>query len=105
MNLNNYQENFFQKLQRKVLPFIYRKDLRKLATFYGTNKWNEHYSAQNYNRHFAPLSLVIVYKGNNNEGSSFLENNTLTSSILKTLGVESLEELGIEFSPSDKFLN
>ncbi|MDF5719772.1 MAG: hypothetical protein PUP91_04630 [Rhizonema sp. PD37] len=57
MSLNGYQENSLKKLQRKVLPFIYRKDLRKLATFYGTDKWNSHWYAQHYNKHFAPLRL------------------------------------------------
>jgi len=57
MILNSHQENFINKLQRKVLPFIYRKDLRKLANFYGSSKWNEHWYAQHYNKHFAPLRL------------------------------------------------
>ncbi|MEJ6480711.1 hypothetical protein N0Y54_05080 [Nostoc punctiforme UO1] len=57
MNLNSNQENFFKKLQRQVLPFVYRNDLIKLATFYGTDKWNSHWYAQHYARHFAPLRL------------------------------------------------
>ncbi|MEH2082682.1 MAG: hypothetical protein V7K89_22680 [Nostoc sp.] len=57
MSINSHQENLFNKLQRQVLLFLYRKDLIKLATFYGCNKWSEHCYAQHYNKHFAPLRL------------------------------------------------
>lgn len=39
------------------MAFIYRKDLRKLATLYGADKWNHHSYAEHYNRHFTPLRL------------------------------------------------
>lgn len=57
MILNSHQDNLFNKLQRKILPFIYRRDLRKLATFYGSSKWDLNWYAQHYNKHFAPLRL------------------------------------------------
>lgn len=41
-------------------------------------------------------NLVITYKGNNNEGSNIIENNTLQPSVLEILGVNSLEELGVK---------
>lgn len=40
---------------------------------------------------------VIVYKGNNNEGSNIIVNNTLRPDILEELGVRSLEDLGFKF--------
>lgn len=57
VNFKGNRETFLRKLQGKILPFIYRKDLRKLATFYGTSKWNEHWYAQHYNKHFKSLRL------------------------------------------------
>lgn len=39
------------------MAFTYRKDLRKLATLYGADKWNHHSYADHYNRHFTPLRL------------------------------------------------
>ncbi|HBB30630.1 MAG TPA: methyltransferase [Cyanobacteria bacterium UBA9273] len=47
--------------------------------------------------HFYP-NLVILYKGNNDKPSNFIENNALRPFVLEKLGVESLEELGLEFS-------
>ncbi|PHM11851.1 methyltransferase [Nostoc sp. 'Peltigera malacea cyanobiont' DB3992] len=55
-------------------------------------------------------NLVIVYKGKNNEGSNFIENNTLSTGILELFGVTTLDELGLEFpknnilKPEDKSL-
>ncbi|NJR75189.1 MAG: hypothetical protein HC773_19250 [Scytonema sp. CRU_2_7] len=57
MELNNEQKKWLEKIQHQVMAFIYRKDLRKLATLYGTNKWNQHWYAQHYNKHFTPLRL------------------------------------------------
>jgi hypothetical protein len=47
-------------------------------------------------------NLVLMYKGTNNEPSNFIENNTLRPFVLETLGVKSLEELGLEFPTIDK---
>ena len=41
---------------------------------------------------------VIVYKGNNNEGSNIIKNNTLRAKVLEELGVKSIEDLGLDFS-------
>lgn len=50
--------------------------------------------------HFYP-NLVILYKGNNDKPSNFIENNTLRPFVLEKLGVDSLDELGLEFPPTD----
>lgn len=47
-------------------------------------------------------NLVIVYKGENNEGSNFIENNTLSPEILELFGVKTLDELGLEFPKKDR---
>lgn len=47
-------------------------------------------------------NLVIVYKGDNSEGSNFIENNTLQPFVLETLGVNSLDELELEFPEIDQ---
>lgn len=57
MKINSYQKNYFDKLQLNVMTFLYRKDLRKLATLYGSDKWNHHTYAEHYNKHFTPLRL------------------------------------------------
>ncbi|WP_334895513.1 hypothetical protein [Nostoc sp.] len=43
-------------------------------------------------------NLVILYKGNNIEGSNILENNTLQPYILEAMGVNSVNELGLDFN-------
>lgn len=57
MKLNSDRENYFHNFRLKIMAFIYRKDLRKLATLYGSDKWNHHSYAQHYNTHFTPLRL------------------------------------------------
>lgn len=47
-------------------------------------------------------NLVIVYKGDNSEGSNFIENNTLQPFVLETLGVNSLDDLGLKFPEIDQ---
>ena len=37
------------------LAVLFRRDLIKLATLSGTDKWGEHWYAANYARHFQPL--------------------------------------------------
>ncbi len=37
------------------LGFVFRRDLPKLATIYGTDKWGTHWFAAHYARHFQPL--------------------------------------------------
>ncbi len=53
-------QNFLTKEQIRFIreiyyPVIYRKNLIKLATFYKTDKWNRHWYAQHYQKHFEPL--------------------------------------------------
>lgn len=38
-----------------LAKLVYRDDLRKLATFYGTDKWGSHWYMQHYQRYFEPL--------------------------------------------------
>lgn len=45
---------FFQKLQHKVMSFLYQNDLTKLLPLYHS-KWNPHLFGQHYQEHFAPL--------------------------------------------------
>lgn len=49
-------------------------------------------------------NLVIVYKGQNNEGSNFIDNNTLSPEILELFGVTSIDELGLNF-PKNNIVN
>lgn len=109
MILNSHQENLFNKLQRKFLPFIYRKDLIKLAIFYGSSKWNEHWYVQHYNKHFAPLRLkklkileigVGGYDDPKAGGESLRMWKTYFPNRLNTLGIESLEDLRLKFPPA-----
>ncbi|MEH2060575.1 MAG: hypothetical protein V7K97_31490 [Nostoc sp.] len=66
---------------------------------------NPGYSPSYLDKHIVAIhfyhNLVITYKGNNNEGSNIIENNTLQPSVLEILGVSSLEELGIKFPEVD----
>ncbi|NJR75188.1 MAG: class I SAM-dependent methyltransferase [Scytonema sp. CRU_2_7] len=60
------------------------------------------YSPSYFDQHIVAIhfyhNLVILQKGNNNEEGSYLKNNTLKPSVLKNLGIESLEDLGIKFA-------
>jgi hypothetical protein len=38
-----------------TLAFIYRRDLSRLATLFGTDKWGSHWYTQHYERYFAPM--------------------------------------------------
>jgi hypothetical protein len=62
---------------------------------------NPGYSPSYFDKHIVAMhfyhDLVMIYKGNNNQGSCFLENNSLKPFVLKKLGIETLDELGIEF--------
>ena len=62
---------------------------------------NPEYSPSYFDKHIVAMhfyhNLVVIYKGENNEGSNIIENNTLKPFILESLGVKLLEELGLEF--------
>ncbi|MEH2375572.1 hypothetical protein [Nostoc sp.] len=66
---------------------------------------NPGYSPSYFDKHIISMhfhhNLVITYKGNNNEGSNIIENNTLHPFVLEALGVNSLEELGIKLPEVD----
>ena len=40
---------------RMVADWCFRNDLSRLARFYGTDKWGNHWYTQHYQRYFAPL--------------------------------------------------
>ena len=46
-------------LRDRVLPavarFVYRNNLSRLAAHFGTDKWNDHWYTQHYQRYFEPL--------------------------------------------------
>ncbi|MCA1991715.1 MAG: hypothetical protein LDL41_06670, partial [Coleofasciculus sp. S288] len=67
------------------------------------------YSPSYFDKHIVALhfyhNLVFVYKGNNNEKSLFMENNTLSPEVLQELGINSLEELGLDLSTSSQFMS
>ena len=59
MSLTGIAKNLLPlSLRRRMLPvakFVYRDDLKKLATLYGTDKWGSHWYMQHYQRYFEPL--------------------------------------------------
>jgi hypothetical protein len=70
---------------------------------------NPGYSPSYFDKHIVEIhfyhNLVIVYKGKNNEGSNIIKNNTLQPHILQELGVNSLEELAIDFTTANSASN
>ncbi|MDP2924711.1 MAG: class I SAM-dependent methyltransferase [Candidatus Omnitrophota bacterium] len=47
--------NSYKHLKIYLKSYLYSKDLQKLATLYGTDKWNRHWYAQHYQKHFCHL--------------------------------------------------
>ncbi|GAB1543920.1 hypothetical protein NUACC21_65960 [Scytonema sp. NUACC21] len=58
------------------------------------------YSPSYFDKHIVAIhfyhNLVILYKGNNDEESPIMENNTLSPATLKAWGIQSIDELGLE---------
>lgn len=50
----------YKKLQKKVLVFFASSNLNKLAQLNGTDKWNDHWYTQHYQRHFNPFRLKRI---------------------------------------------
>ncbi|HUL44372.1 MAG TPA: class I SAM-dependent methyltransferase [Bacteroidota bacterium] len=50
-----YQGLHFRWIQHCVFRLLFGKNLRALASVYSTDKWNVHWYAQYYQRHFQPL--------------------------------------------------
>lgn len=44
-----------KKISKRLLGFIHSDNLNKLATINGTDKWNDHWYTQHYQRHFTPF--------------------------------------------------
>ena len=49
------QKRGIRRVYEKLASFFFPGDLIKLATIYGTDKWNAHWYAQHYHRHFQGL--------------------------------------------------
>jgi len=45
-------QNKIKKCSYPILTWFFKKNLSKLATIYGTDKWNSHWYAQHYQHHF-----------------------------------------------------
>ena len=54
-NLSPKQYKQLKELYRHLLSPIYSKNLIKLAALQGTDKWNPHWYAQHYQKHFHHL--------------------------------------------------
>ena len=44
----------------RFAPIVYRKDLSRLAEYYWTDKWGQHWYMQHYQRYFAPLRTARI---------------------------------------------
>ena len=53
-SLPDQRQEKIKKYGRPVLALLFKNDLNKLATIWGTDKWNSHWYTQHYQRHFAP---------------------------------------------------
>jgi hypothetical protein len=53
--LREVQIGRFKWLVNIPCALFFRKNLRMLATIYGSDKWNSHWYAQHYERHFADI--------------------------------------------------
>lgn len=53
--LLQWNRQILRQGKRWVFPLWYHRNLPKLATYYGTDKWGEHWYALHYQKHFAPL--------------------------------------------------
>jgi hypothetical protein len=63
--ITKYQAFHFRQLQHVVYRALIGRNLRALATVYRTDKWNSHWYAQHYERHFAsrrrrPLVILEI---------------------------------------------
>lgn len=43
------------RMKKRVLGYMYRRNLSRLAVLYGTDKWGGHWYTQHYQRYFEPL--------------------------------------------------
>lgn len=53
--LRSASQHFSGALARRLQARLYASDLNKLATVYGTDKWNSHFYTPHYQRHFGHL--------------------------------------------------
>jgi len=51
--ISKNSQDKIKKYSYPILAWFFRKDLSKLATIYGTDKWNSHWYAQHYQYHFS----------------------------------------------------
>ena len=60
------QMSRFRWLLDIPVSWVFGRNLRALATIYGSDKWNTHWYAQHYESHFAPVrrrSLILLEIG------------------------------------------
>lgn len=55
LKIAKFQSLRLRGLQHLVYRTLIGSNLKALATVYGTDKWREHWYAQHYEKHFAPL--------------------------------------------------
>lgn len=63
MNLDTAKRFVPLSLRRRMAPvakFVYRDNLNRLATYYGTDKWGAHWYTQHYQRYFDTLRLKPI---------------------------------------------
>ena len=70
--LTTEQKQGIRRLYEKIASFFFPSDLIKLATIYGTDKWNAHWYAQHYHRHFKSvrkkkLKILEIGVGGDND--------------------------------------
>jgi hypothetical protein len=53
-NKYRFVRKYIFKIALPLSP-LFQNDLVSLATLYGTDKWNSHWYAQHYQKHFYPL--------------------------------------------------
>jgi hypothetical protein len=53
--LSLQQRTALRRLLAEPLGFLSRRNLRRLAQIYGSDKWSDHWYCQHYERHFAPF--------------------------------------------------
>jgi len=70
--LNDEQRRTWRRQLAEPAGLIFRRDLRRLAVIYGSDKWNSHWYAQHYQHHFYPsrrkkITLLEIGIGGNDD--------------------------------------
>jgi hypothetical protein len=59
--LNDGQRQRLRDLGSPLLCWFYRKDIKALATLFGSDKWNDHWYAKHYETHFHKLRTQPIH--------------------------------------------